>query len=66
MHQRTGESLVKVDSPVPLLHHNLSDLRSMVLFWLLLKKHTKHEHATTILIACNTDDEDDNNDHDDA
>ena len=36
----TDESLSRVDSSVPLMHHDPNDMRSQIHFWILPKKHT--------------------------
>ena len=36
----TDESLSRVDSSVPLMHHDPNDLRSQIRFWILPKKRT--------------------------
>lgn len=38
------ESLHRVDSLVPLMHHNLSDLGSLILIWIIPKEYTLTLH----------------------
>ena len=40
----TDKSLSRVDSSVPLMHHNPNDLRSQIRFWILPKKRTRSLH----------------------
>ena len=61
----TNESLSRVDSFVPLMHHHRSDLRSQIRFWILQKKPTlglmRNQTSTVKIVALllNADESDD-------
>lgn len=51
--RRTDKSLPRVDSPVPLMHHDLRDLESLILIQITPKKcthkHERHQHQQQTL-----------------